>query len=78
MSEILYHAVPAASYNHHQVIFSAHQQVQVLTNLNFSFLKAKLVVFWGQYSVPGAVVRAVSLSHQVIGSKQPLCRFCGV
>ena len=26
---------------------------------------------------PGAVVRAVSLSHQVVGSKQPLRRFCG-
>jgi len=26
---------------------------------------------------PGAVVRAVSLSHQVTGSKQPLRRFCG-
>jgi hypothetical protein len=26
---------------------------------------------------PGAVVRAVSLSHQVMGSKQPLRRFCG-
>ena len=25
---------------------------------------------------PGAVVRAVSLSHQVVGSKQPLRRFC--
>jgi len=23
---------------------------------------------------PGAVVRAVSLSHQFVGSKQPLCR----
>jgi len=28
-------------------------------------------------SWPGAVVRAVSLSHQVAGSKQPLRRFCG-
>jgi len=26
---------------------------------------------------PGAVVRAVSLSHQVVGSKQPLCKFAG-
>jgi len=26
---------------------------------------------------PVAVVRAVSLSHQVVGSKQPLRRFCG-
>jgi len=26
---------------------------------------------------PGAVVRTVSLSHQVAGSKQPLRRFCG-
>ena len=26
---------------------------------------------------PGAVVRAVSLSHQVVGSKQPLRGFCG-
>jgi len=26
---------------------------------------------------PGAVVRAVSLSHQVMGSKQHLYRFCG-
>jgi hypothetical protein len=26
---------------------------------------------------PGAVVRAVSLSHQVVGSKQHLRRFCG-
>jgi len=26
---------------------------------------------------PGAVVRAVSLSHQVAGSKQSLRRFCG-
>ena len=26
---------------------------------------------------PVAVVRVVSLSHQVIGSKQPLRRFCG-
>ena len=26
---------------------------------------------------PGVVVRAVSLSHQVMGSKQPLRRFCG-
>ncbi|XP_066352764.1 uncharacterized protein [Miscanthus floridulus] len=26
---------------------------------------------------PGAVVRAVSLSHQVVGSKQPLRRFFG-
>ena len=26
---------------------------------------------------PDAVVRAVSLSHQVVGSKQPLRRFCG-
>ena len=26
---------------------------------------------------PGAVVRAVSLSHQVVGSKQHLCRFAG-
>ena len=26
---------------------------------------------------PGAVVRAVSLSHQVVGSKQPPRRFCG-
>ena len=25
----------------------------------------------------GAVVRAVSLSHQVMSSKQPLLRFCG-
>ena len=30
-----------------------------------------------QKSRPGAVVRAVSLSHQVVGSKQPLRRFCG-
>ena len=27
--------------------------------------------------MPGAVVRAVLLSHQVVGSKQPLRRFCG-
>ena len=26
---------------------------------------------------PGAVARAVPLSHQVVGSKQPLRRFCG-
>ena len=26
---------------------------------------------------PGAVVRAVSLSHQIVGSKQPLRRFAG-
>jgi len=31
----------------------------------------------GMKGRPGAVVRAVSLSHQVVGSKQPLRRFCG-
>ena len=32
---------------------------------------------YGKKGRPGAVVRAVSLSHQVVGSKQPLRRFCG-
>ena len=32
---------------------------------------------WVVKGSPGAVVRAVSLSHQVVGSKQPLRRFAG-
>ena len=35
------------------------------------------VYFDGMKGRPGAVVRVVSLSHQVAGSMQPLRRFCG-
>jgi len=49
----------------------AEQQEYVTVSIN-------LHLCWsGKKGRPGAVVRAVSLSHQVVGSKQPLRRFCG-
>ena len=40
-------------------------------------MKAKFCnVIFPEQGRLGAVVRAVSLSHQVVGSKQPLRRFC--
>ena len=41
-------------------------------------MKAKFCnVIFPEQGRLGAVVRAVSLSHQVVGSKQPLRKFCG-
>ena len=51
--------------------YGAHE-VRLFCNFLFSHQLVK-----GVKGRPGAVVRAVSLSHQVAGSKQPLRRFCG-
>ena len=52
----------------------SHRLLHIL--IAFTDSSVILIVIYAK-GRPGAVVRAVSLSHQVVGSKQPLRRFCG-
>ncbi|XP_066311357.1 serine/threonine/tyrosine-protein kinase HT1-like [Miscanthus floridulus] len=76
------HIMSSVVTSHHSVS-SPFQTVLIrsATTCNFSYFLS--IVFFKKRKTstkkgrPGAVVRAVSLSHQVMGSKQPLRRFCG-
>ena len=64
---------PSIHGNINQVLLELDK---VCGGLHFVYCSIIVSVYYKKGG-PSAVVRAVSLSHQVVGSKQPLRRFCG-